>query len=252
MVASNFFLSEVLDLPHAKKHRELTEAWLKGETIIPEIADLYPTGPIASLEILSPAQAISGEPLEFQIVVKNRKVGHNLITGPLDFLRVWLHVRIEDADGKLLGEWGGIDPTSRDIFDEPGVIHESGRPRDSGTLVLEGVPLDESGNDILRHELWRKAGGKGQRTIFPHYADKQRYRVAIPAGVTGPLQVKAELNFRRYRQQFLDLVVPAMERDSGVYQPTITLTTASHAIPIAPVTAAVESAATPPFNADVP
>lgn len=38
----------------------------------------------------------------------------------------------------------------------------------------------------------------------------------------GPLTVKAELNFRRYRQEFLDLVVPEMETEAGFYQPTVT------------------------------
>jgi hypothetical protein len=42
--------------------------------------------------------------------------------------------------------------------------------------------------------------------------------------------VTAELNFRRYRQEFLDLVVPDMERESGVYQPTVAQS--SHTITI--------------------
>lgn len=247
-IASNLFMANVLALPHREEYSRLTEEWLKGETVIPEIADLYPVGPIASLEILAPtAGAIAGEPLELQVVVRNRKIGHAFITGPLDFLRVWLHVRVTDADGNQLGEWGAIDPESRDILDEPGVIHRSGSRRDSGTLVLEGVPLDEAGNELMRHELWRKAGGTGQRTIFPRYADKQIFRTEIPDAVRGPLQVTVHLNFRRYRQDFLDRVVPDMERSSGVLQPTITLASATREIVVSRATMAGASpdAATP-------
>jgi hypothetical protein len=48
------------------------------------------------------------------------------------------------------------------------------------------------------------------------------YQFNVPPKARGPLTVRADLNFRRYRQEFLDLVVPTMEKDSGVYQPIVT------------------------------
>jgi hypothetical protein len=209
---------------------------MRGETVIPEIADLWPAGPVASVEILAPAASAPGQTFELPVVVKNRKAGHNFITGPLDFLRAWVHLTVRDADGNLLAEWGGIDPVTRDIFDEPGVLHKPGRPRDAGTLVLEGVPLDETGTEITRHDLWRKAGGSGNRVVFPRYADKQVYRITVPPQARGPLTVTADLNGRRYRQEFLNLVVPTMERDSGVFQPTVTMSSATCQIVISPHT----------------
>jgi hypothetical protein len=101
-------------------------------------------------------------------------------------------------------------------------LHTAGRPRDEGTMVLEGVPLDSDGKPLVRHDLWRKAGGRGQRVIFPGHADKQSYRFQAPATTRGPLSLTADLDYRRYRQEFLNLVVPDMERESGVYQPTVT------------------------------
>ncbi len=225
-IGTNFFMAEVLKLPHWEKHRALTEAWIKGETVLPEIAHLWPEGPVAPIEIVAPDSAPRGAPLELQVIVRNRKIGHNFITGPLDFLRAWVHLTVTDATGTVLAEFGGIDPVTRRIQDETGIEHRSGRPRDEGTLVLEGVPLDEEGRPLLRHELWRKAGGSGNRSIFPRYADKQTYHIGIPADAVGPLTVTASLNFRRYRQEFLDLVIPEMERDSGVLQPTVTKDTA--------------------------
>ncbi len=234
MIATNLFMPAVLKLPHWQEQYRLTEAWIKGETVLPEIANLWPAGPAASLDIEAPAAVTPGQAIELGAVVKNRKAGHNFITGPLDFLRAWVHLRVHDADGNLLAEWGAIDPVARDILDEPGVVHRPGRPRDQGTLVLEGVPLDEAGNAIVGHELWRKAGGFGSRVIFPRYADKQVYWLTIPPEAHGPLTVTADLNFRRYRQDFLNLVVPDMERASGVYQPTVTMDSATRAITVAP------------------
>lgn len=220
-IATNLFMPAVLKLPHWEEHNRLTEDWIKGQTVLPEIAGLWPTGPIGSVELAAPTTAAPGETIEVQAVVKNRKAGHDLITGPTDFIRLWVHLRVTDATGACVAEWGGIDADSREILDEPGVIHAAGRPRDAGTLVLEGVPLDSASQPIVRHDLWRKAGGRGLRVIFPGYADKQLYRLTVPASARGPLTVTADLNFRRYRQEFLNLVVPAMERESGVFQPTV-------------------------------
>jgi hypothetical protein len=233
MIATNLLMPEVLKLPHWERHVELTKEWMRGDTVIPEIADRWPEGPVASVRVLAPETVAPGETASVRIIVENRKAGHNLTTGPLDFVRTWLHVRVADEHGATIAEWGAIDPDTRAITDAPGVVHEAGNRRDEGTLVLEGVPVDAEGNPLIRHELWKKAGGEGARTIFPRYSDNQVYRFEVPSSATGPLVVSADLNFRRYRQEFLDLVVPTMESDSGVIQPTVTKTSAEARIEIA-------------------
>lgn len=232
-IATNSFMPDVLKLPHYQEHNQLTEDWIKGKTVLPEIADVWPAGPVSSIELLAPKSAAPGQSLELQAVVHNRKAGHNFITGPLDFIRAWVHVRVVDADGHTLAEWGGIDPITHDILDETGKLHTSGEgPRNKGTLVLESLPMDADNQPILRHDLWRKAGGAGTRVIFPGYSDKQTYTCPIPATAKGPITVTAELDFRRYRQEFLNLMVPDMERESGVYQPTVTADATTVTIPV--------------------
>ena len=232
-IATNLFMPDVMKLPGYQEHNRLTVEWIQGRTVLPEIAGLLPSGPAASIELLAPKTAEPGRPLEFLAVVRNRKAGHNFITGPLDFIRAWIHVRVTDAGGSLLAEWGGIDPVTHDILDSPGVLHTSGEGlRNRGTMVLESVPLDTEGKPIVRHDLWRKGGGTGSRLIFPGYSDKQSYTVQIPATARGPITVAAELDFRRYRQEFLNLVVPDMEKESGVPQPTVVADTATVAIPV--------------------
>lgn len=232
-IATNLYIPALMKLPHWEEQDRLTREWIKGETVIPEIAHLWPEGPVASLEIQGPEQTHVGEDLRLMVLVKNRKVGHNFSTGPLDFIRIWVHLTVRDASGGILAEWGGIDPETRRIFDVPGKEHQAGNPRDEGTLVLEGVPLDSEGQPLVEHELWRKAGGKGGRVIFPMYADKQSYHFVVPPSAAGPLQVTADLNFRRYRQEFLDLTLPTLEEDSGFFQPTVTKHSVTREIQIA-------------------
>ena len=206
---------------------------MRGETLIPEIAGLWPEGPVAGLQLIAPPAVRPGEQIEVRLTILNRKAGHNFITGPLDFIRSWVHLRAYDRAGRLLAEWGSVDPETRRIEDSPGQPHEIGNRRDEGTLVLESLPVDEHGNLLREHELWRKAGGRGQRVIFPRHSDSHRYRLRVPMEVTGSVTLRADLNYRRYRQEFLDLVVPGLEESSGVYQPTVTQASVWRVIEIA-------------------
>ena len=232
-IGANVFMPALLKLPHADRHIALTEEWLRGDTVLPEIADVYPKGPVAALRITGPKSVRPGEEVAIKVTITNRKAGHNYTTGPLDFLRSWVHLVVRDADGKTVGEWGGIDPETRRIMDETGSLHRVGNPRDKGTLVLESIPIDDKGEELREHELWRKSGGKGKRVIFPNYSDAQTYRIKVPDGCRGPLEIKADLNYRRYRQEFLDLSLPGLEENTGVYQPTVTQSTAALRIPVA-------------------
>lgn len=240
-VATNAFMPRLLQLEHWQTQEQLTQDWIRGRTVLPEIADVWPEGPVAAVEILAPPAVAADSELSLRVAATNRKAGHTFITGPLDFIRSWVHLVVEDADGRLLAEFGSINPKSRDIDDAPGQPHVLGNKSDSGTLVLESLPVGEDGEVLRRHELWMMAGGTGKRLIFPKYSDAQLYHVQVPSDAEGPLRVKAELNYRRYRQEFLNLVVPEMEAERGVYQPTITQSTdeatidVSHPAPAAPV-----------------
>jgi len=238
-IATNMFMPRVMKLPNWQRHVKLTEEWIRGETVIEEIADLWPSGPVASLTIESPPKsARRNTEVKLHVSVTNRKAGHNFTTGPLDFTRAWIHLRVTDAKGKRIAEWGAIDPKTRRITDVAAQPHAVGNSRKEGTLVLESLPLDQQGRPIRRHELWNKAGGRGNRVIFPSYSDQQTYIFNVPSDVVGPLTVTAELNFRRYRQEFLDLVVPKMEEQSGVYQPTVSHASTSVTIEVdGPITA---------------
>jgi len=207
-VATNFVMPELLQLPGWENHVALTMDWVQGKTVIDEIRHIWPDGPTVDLQIMCADEVDQGGEAVIRVLIENRKVGHNFTTGPLDFLRAWVHLEVRDGTGNLLQEWGGIDPATGRIEDTSGVLHVVGNPRSEGTAVYEGVPLDETGEPLRKHQLWKKAGGKGQRIIFPKYSDQHSYRFRVPAAVQGPLTIEASLDFKRYRQEFLDLVFP--------------------------------------------
>ena len=232
-IATNNFMPAVLKLPHWEEQVRLTDEWMRGETVVPEIANRWPEGPVASLRLVAPREALPGDQIEVRALVTNRKAGHNFITGPLDFVRSWIHMKVEDSDGRVIAEWGSINPATRRIEDMAGVEHQIANKRDEGTLVLEAIPIGEDGAELRKHELWRKAGGKGKRVIFPTYVDSHLFRFELPPDVAGPVSISADLNYRRYRQEFLDLVLPNLEESTGTYQPIVTQAEAAHVIEVA-------------------
>lgn len=237
-IATNLLMPDVLKLEGWEKHVALTREWIQGKTTIPEIEEIWKTrdGPAVAFDLIAPDSARAGQALALRAIVTNRRVGHNFTTGPLDFMQAWIHLRVLDADGKVLMEWGRVNPTTRLIEDQGGVEHEVGNPRNRGTMVLEAMPMDSEGNVLRRHELWKKAGGQGQRVIFPGFSDTQVFELELPIDSKGPLRIEADLNFRRYRQQFLDAVVPDMEREAGVVQPVVTKASAHRTVAIEPLT----------------
>lgn len=237
-IATNLYMPELLQLPHWEEHVALTREWVRGETALPELGELWPPGPVAVVSLVAPERAAPGEEVAVRVLLANHKAGHNFSTGPLDFIQSWIHLTVEDAAGRLIAEWGALDPETRWITDAPGQPHVIGNRRDEGTLVLEAMPLDEHGEMLRRHELWRKAGGHGSRVIYAGYTDPQTYRFAVPADAAGPLTLRAELAYRRYRQEFLDLVLPGLEAESGVIQPVVIIHEAEAAIDLSPAAAA--------------
>lgn len=227
-IATNAFMAEALALPGWQRHVELTEEWMRGDTVLPELEGRWPAGPVAGLQLEAPERAVvGGQAVAIRAIVVNRKAGHNFVTGPLDFVRSWIYLVVRDAGGTILAEHGGIDPQSQDILDQAGRLHALGNARDDGTLVLEAMPMDEHGTTLRRHELWRAAGGHGKRVIFAGASDAQTYRLIVPPGTLGPLTVAAELRYRRYRQEFLELMVPELARASGRVQRTTVQATAT-------------------------
>ena len=234
-IATNAFMAEVLDLPGWQRHVQLTEEWMRGETVLPELAGLWPAGPVAQLRLEAPQAVAPGETFDLRAVVANRKAGHNFVTGPLDFVRSWVYLVVRDAGGRVLLEQGAIDPRSLEILDASGQVHGLGNARDEGTLVLQAMPTDEQGDLLIRHELWRSAGGTGKRVIYPNMSDAQSYRVRVPLDARGPLVIEAELRYRRYRQQFLDLMVPELGSASGMVQRTTVQATAAARVAVSAV-----------------
>ncbi|MCH8251639.1 MAG: hypothetical protein IID36_04230 [Planctomycetes bacterium] len=227
-LASNQFMPLLMDLPGAKEHVELTEAWLRGEIEIPEIADKWTVGPVIRLELVGPESVKPGEQVDVQIIVTNNKTGHNFPTGPLDIIRSWIELTVTDENGTVVHEVGKPD--------EHGVMAE-------GTMVFKAEGIDKYGNDIDVHNLWEMVGARFKRSLFPGMSDAETYSFSCPGLETpvvlesdtedndvvfdapnkgGELTVTAVLNYQKADAAFLDRLFGAA---AGVRTPITQMST---------------------------
>lgn len=228
-IGANQYLPTLLELPGADEHVRLTEEWLRGETVIPEIADKWTEGPAVPLEIVAPESVRPGDEVSFQVVAVNNKAGHDFPTGPLDIIQAWIEVEVRDDAGNVLFRSGSVD---EEYFLEP------------RTTVFKAEAVDQYGNLIDKHNLWEMVGARFKRTLFPGYSDVVHYAFLCPdqAGeltggerrgvepaegsvttpAAGELVIEARLRYRKVDQYLTNFLFP----DQGL---TAHITDMSHA-----------------------
>jgi tetratricopeptide (TPR) repeat protein len=139
------------------------------------------------------AQAVlaPGGEAEVDVVVANQGVGHSFPAELRDIFEAWLELEVTDGAGKT--------------------IYHSGAVRPDGTLELSAhayraVPIDDQGEPVIRHDIWRTRVTALDRSIPAGRADLARFRFRVPADARAPLTVTAKLNYRRFNRRFSDWV----------------------------------------------
>lgn len=156
-------------------HLKLTEQWLRGEIIIPEIADKWTHGPIVKVVATAPAQVAPGEAIPLRVVMASNKVGHDFPTGPLDIIQSWLEITVTDDRRNVVWTSGKRDERN---FLQP------------GTFLFKAEPVDQYGNLIDRHNLWEMVGVRFRRALFPGYSDTVNFTIPCSgAGFGDPAAV---------------------------------------------------------------
>ncbi len=169
-LAANQVMPLLMKLPGAEEHVKLTEAWLRGEIEVPEIADKWTSGPVIRIDLTAPEQVKPGEDVQVRVVLTNNKTGHGFPTGPLDIIRSWVEIKVTDDRGNLVYEIGRPD--------EKGFMDEE-------AMVFKADGIDRYGNDIDRHNLWEMVGARFKRAIFPGMSDSEIFSFTCP-GFSAP------------------------------------------------------------------
>lgn len=217
-LGGNQFVPKLLDLPNADEHVQMIEDWLRGEYEIPEIQDKWKNGPVVPITVISPDTATAGEKLRMDVLINNRKAGHEFPTGPLDMIQAWIDLTVTDQDENVLFESGKLD---ENYFIKP------------GAFVFKAEPVDQYGNLIDRHNLWEMVGVRYSRALFPGKSDYARFSMMIeqnsenyepfsksqpatfslnslPSGTT-KINIVAKLQYRKINQFLMNEVFNEIE-----------------------------------------
>lgn len=139
---------------------------------------------------LSPPVLSPGETVTFEVVIRNRGVGHTFPGGTNDSNEGWLEFELVDANGRRIafsgevGEDGHLDPMAH---------------------VFKSVILDKNGEPIQKRNAQDIHVTAASNVIGPGSADVAHYQVRLPADLpTGALTARARVLWRKFDRPFTE------------------------------------------------
>ena len=133
-----------------------------------------------------------GETLQAYVVIQNKGAAHSLIPEQRDFFEAWVEFTVKDAAGREISHSG--------FLKADGTLDERAH---SFTNRL----VDKDGKYLADHEIWDRRAVAYDATIQHGRSTLVRYEFHIPEDAVGPLTMTARVNYRHFRQDYLDFVL---------------------------------------------
>ena len=121
--------------------------------------------------------------------MQNKNIGHSLIPEVRDLYEAWVQFTAKDATGAVIYDSGFLKP---DGTLEPGAHSFTNRP------------VDVIGDFVDNHRVWAIHSVAYDNTIQSGRSALIRYQFHIPADIKGPLTITAKVNYRHFRQSYLN------------------------------------------------
>jgi tetratricopeptide (TPR) repeat protein len=146
------------------------------------------TGPLGSV----PIHIDPNDILDTYVVIQNKNIGHSLIPEVRDLYEAWVEFTVKDSQGKeiyhsgFLKPDGNLDPRAHSFTNR--IVNKDGKFVDNHQVqTIHSVAYD---NTIPA----------GRSTLI-------RYRFQVPADVRGFITITAKVNYRHYRQSYINNVM---------------------------------------------
>ncbi len=127
-----------------------------------------------------------GEPLDVEVVVRTRGVGHPYTNGTADSNETWVSLEAAGDSGK---------------FFQSGVLDETGR-LDAAADRLTTLVIDEDGGHMDRRQPQDIRVPLYNNGIGPGAARVVHYRVTVPEDARGPITLSAGTHYRKFSRDF--------------------------------------------------
>ena len=138
-----------------------------------------------------PFQLEPNNVVEAYVVIQNKNIGHSLIPEVRDLYEAWVEVVVKDAAGKDIYHSGFLKPD--------GML-------DTRAHSFTNRPVNLSGEFVDNHKVWTIHSVAYDNSIQSGRSVLVRYEFQIPAGAKGPLSITARVNYRHFRQSYLNNV----------------------------------------------
>ena len=136
-----------------------------------------------------PFQLAPNDVVQAYVVVQNKNIGHSLIPEVRDLYEAWVDVVVKDTAGKEIYHSGFLKPN--------GML-------DTRAHSFTNRPVDLSGEFVDNHKVWTIHSVAYDNTIQAGRSALVRYEFKIPADAKGPLSITASVNYRHFRQSYLN------------------------------------------------
>jgi tetratricopeptide (TPR) repeat protein len=190
--AANTAVPIMVGLPEAaiEPHREMLEGSLRVDLFGLREGGTNQGRLLAPLRPGLPALRPGGVYL-LETVLRTLTLGHLFTQGTADSNQVWVEVEVRAGD-RVIGRSGAMEP-------QEGIV-------DPWSHFVNAWVIDRDGRRIDRRNAEDIFTSLYNHQIPPGAADVVHYRFALPPDATGPVTIRASLNYRKFDTNYLRLI----------------------------------------------
>jgi Flp pilus assembly protein TadD len=145
-------------------------------------------GPLGSI----PFHIDQNDVVDVYVVIQNRNIGHSLIPEVRDLYEAWVEFSVKDTRGEEIYHSGFLKPDGS---------------LDPRAHSFTNRPIDKNGEFVDNHQVQTIHSVAYDNSIQSGRSTLVRYRFRVPADVKGSITITAKVNYRHYRQSYINNVL---------------------------------------------
>lgn len=163
-----------------------------GGTLSGELTAPLREGASGDVPVLSP-----GKSYLLETVIRTLKVGHHFTQGTIDSNEIWLDVTAKSGD-RVIGLSGKMDELNE---------------VDKWSHFVNAFVIDREGNRIDRRNAQDIFVKLYDHQIPPGAGQLVHYKLDVPDGITEPIEVRVQLKYRKFDQDYMDISAKILRGD---------------------------------------